>query len=75
MDIRDVMITDKAFRSLRNQICLVCGWTKPRLKTLCEWQKQESKELSQQRGIHNLLFFTIQDLLKDILVIWCPNLL
>ena len=53
MEKRDVLITDRAFHSLREHICLLCGWSKTRTSQLSEWQKQETKEISQQRG--NLL--------------------
>jgi hypothetical protein len=62
MDVRDIMITDMIFRSLRDKLAIACGWIKPQLKTLQSWQAQETKELSQQQGISNsitLIFRTL----------------
>lgn len=59
MDPRDVMITDRAFRSLRDKLCILCGWTKPKLAALKNWQLQETKELSEQRGMLNVKKFKI----------------
>ena len=50
MEPRDLMITDKAFRSLRDELQNICAWVKPRGINLSFWQNQESKEVSQQRG-------------------------
>jgi len=56
MDPRDLMITDRAFRPLREKLNILCGWNNSRTKQLSEWQKQENKELSQQRGKKILIF-------------------
>ena len=51
MKIRDLMIVDRAFRSLRNQLALLCGWTKNKAQQLPYWKQQETAEVSQQRGL------------------------
>jgi hypothetical protein len=50
MHKNDLLITDRAFRSLREKLNLLCGWTKQKAKQLTLWQKQETTEISQQRG-------------------------
>jgi len=50
MDKNDLLITDRAFRSLREKLNLLCGWTKIQARNLTKWQQQETTEISQQRG-------------------------
>ena len=58
MSSYDLMITDKAFRSLREKLNILCGWTKAKNKSLADWQKQENKEISTERGILEYLLIT-----------------
>ena len=46
----DLMITDRAFRPLREKLNLLCGWTKQKNKQLKAWQQQENNEISLERG-------------------------
>jgi len=50
MEKRDLLICDRGFRALREDICLLCGWTKEKAKSLADWQKKETNEISEQRG-------------------------
>ena len=50
MDKNNLLITDRAFRSLREKLNLLCGWTKTQARNLTKWQQQETTEISQQRG-------------------------
>ena len=45
----DLMTTDRAFRSLREKLNLLCGWTKQKNKQLKPWQQQENNEISLER--------------------------
>ena len=55
MDQRDIMICDCAFRSLREEICLVTGW--PSIRSLDPetraWMREETRQVSDQRGNFN----------------------
>lgn len=47
---RDLMIGDRAFRSLQTHIPIICGWIKPRGRPLSGWQQVETSQISNQRG-------------------------
>ena len=46
----DLMIIDRAFRSLRGKLNLLCGWTKKKNKQLKAWQQQENNEIFLERS-------------------------
>jgi hypothetical protein len=50
MTEKDLMIADRAFRSLREEAYILTGWSKHKAKELTQWQQQETKEISNQRG-------------------------
>ena len=50
MTLIDLLITDRAFRSLRKKLAILCGWTKSPGKGLTHWQQQENSEISSERG-------------------------
>ena len=44
------MICDRAFRSMRSELAVLCGWNKPANEAIKPWKKQETNEISEQRG-------------------------
>jgi hypothetical protein len=50
MDPRDLMITDRIFSPLREEIPIISGWSKTRYSNINEWQIEENRQLSEQRG-------------------------
>jgi hypothetical protein len=60
---KDVIVCDKIFEHAISKIKqqeqneYLCGWRKPKGRSLQSWQEQENKELSQQRGKYLLISF------------------
>lgn len=50
MDPRDLMITDRIFSPLREEIPIISGWSKTCYSNVNEWQIEENRQLSEQRG-------------------------
>ena len=50
MDPRDLMIVDRIFFPLREEIPIISGWSKTRYIDVNEWQREENRQLSEQRG-------------------------
>jgi hypothetical protein len=55
MDQRDLMIADRAFRSLRLILCILAGWIKKKRQDLEQWQTEENRQISEQRGNKHIL--------------------
>ncbi len=43
MEPRDVIIEDRAFRSIRENIHIITGWSKTCASELANWQKKETR--------------------------------
>lgn len=51
LDVRDLLIADGIFRSLRDSLNLVSSRPKPRNEELKNWQKEENRQITITRGI------------------------
>lgn len=56
-EFRDLMIADRAFISLKRSLPLISGWKSTRTKEVEEWQQQENREISNQRGNSDGAYF------------------
>jgi hypothetical protein len=54
----DLILADKIFQSQRGKLQILAGWAAN--VTLTNWQKEESRQLTEQRGIINYLFFNFK---------------
>lgn len=56
LDQRDLTITDAIFRPLMDQLQIICGWKKPKNRTMEDWKKEENRQISLTRGNFSLIF-------------------
>lgn len=61
MDPRDIMAVDRVFSALRNEgVNVISGWSNTRYTQINEWQREENRQLSEQRGLLILKLFYFQ---------------
>ena len=62
---RDLFIVDKIFSPLRNEgVSLISGWSNRSVNRIDDWQQEENRQLSEQRGQVSEIYLTFSGSLE-----------